>query len=87
MSLTSYRAAPPRGDGFLRGPRDRVRGRCWPDGAVRASLPTVISPTGGREFAGGPAMIGVIWIGVGVEAWRAWRRPALPRLETQYHRR
>src|SRR5437016_14675224 len=52
MSLTSYRAAPPRdgGLGLARRAGERVRRESW-------------------------------------GSWRAWRRPTLPPLERQYHRR
>ena len=91
MSLTSYRAAPPRVKmssscpGLLRGSlgdrRDRLS-RAWPCNAC--------------PFLAGWARV----IGIGLSrvrrpanwqrrfrAWKTWRRPTLPRLKTQYHRR
>jgi hypothetical protein len=78
MSLTSYRAAPPRG-GVCCGPRVRARSvvrpaplRGWPG----LSVTLRVSCRGGTRVAAGVGRV-----------WKAWRRPTLPRLEAQYHRR
>src|SRR6267378_4257524 len=103
MSLTSYRAAPPR-VGLCLGPRILPGLDPGTGGGVR--------PFGSRGLAGAlasyepdvpgldPGIAGCstprwfcVWAPgsspglAGVRAWRAWRRPTLPRLETQYHRR
>ena len=71
MSLTSYRAAPPRVCGGLCvvhrvGMRGRAcDGVCWWSGCICAGV--------------------VVWCGAGVS--RTWRRPTFPHLRMQYHRR
>ena len=39
------------------------------------------------SYRAAPPRVGVIWSLVRSSIWRGWRRPTLPRLKTQYHRR
>src|SRR3954470_4002512 len=74
MSLTSYRAAPPRAGGWfqvLAAPPGLVRG----SGLSPGGLPPEAYPRGP-----------VLGLGPRVD-WKTWRRPTLPCLKTQYHGR
>ncbi len=87
MSLTSYRAAPPRGGevgGPPGGPGVGARGRGC---AARSVLPA--QHLSRRRCGATPGAFrrrGVTVLHRG-RVWKAWRRPTLPRLEAQYHRR
>ncbi len=76
MSLTSYRAAPPRG------------GFGWHPGAPGAlgalAHWALCSVEEELRVLGWAAGFG---LGLALRAWQAWRRPTLPRLEPKYHRR
>ena len=108
MSLTSYRAAPPRGGvGYgqairrwlaCAGPR-LSPGHRSASGSRGSPGLSMAAPPRGDELAGPPGQArGVAFDrrlaagsspgepGVG-RVWKAWRRPTLPRLEAQYHRR
>ena len=92
MSLTSYRAAPPR-DGEVAGPRASPGWRSTGASRGSAGLSPVMSLTsdpaappraiGGRKAEDGrqigPSSVFRRLCG------KAWRRPTLPRLEAQYH--
>src|ERR1700729_1194480 len=82
MSLTSYRAAPPR-DGDYR----------WPLGRSRGHGLVIVKPV---RFVVIVVWVIVVWrIGLSADPcslivvmdWKTWRRPTLPCLETQYHGR
>ena len=95
MSLTSYRAAPPRVIEIFK-LADNWPG--WPP-LCRASFGRRFASPGltedlpgraSREWLLHPALIYMglprqIW--PGEAGWQAWQRPTLPRLKTQYHRR
>ncbi len=81
MSLTSYRAAPPRVMGGHFG-LSRVA-LLEPEGAGGCLPVPLWSRPGGRRSG-----IGSIMKRQGVfPDWKAWRRPTLPRVGSQYHRR
>src|ERR1700734_896186 len=87
MSLTSYRAAPPR-DGDYR----------WPLGRSRGHGLVIVKRV---RFVVIVVWVIIVWVivvwRIGLSAdpcslivvmdWKTWRRPTLPCLETQYHGR
>ena len=79
MSLTSYRTAPPRARAGNRKPEaGRYPAIRFDRGNGQGGL-----PISGFRFP----ISGFRFPVSGVRSWRTWRRPTLPRLETQYHRR
>ncbi len=74
MSLTSYRAAPPRVGGWFVSSSETGFG-------FRAVLPEVLPEFFPSGFPWGFSL------GFVLGGWKTWRRPTLPRLEAQYHGR
>src|SRR5271155_4292403 len=101
MSLTSYRAAPPRdGGGFEVGRGERLEGRLLlKDSGLSAPRRDMRAAASGGDFksdeeegpAGGPGratdrlVVVRTWAFPVIRALQAWRRPTLPCLETKYH--
>lgn len=100
MSLTSYRAAPPRVN--LRG-KPKLTGLEEPPNeraafAARSPVggPRCMSPKSVERFwdndmhqhnRNEKIPLHPIWIESSTCVWQTWQRPTLPRLETKYHQR
>ena len=77
MSLASYRAAPPR---------DELVWAVWQPGCFALRLSPLLGGCSAPLLCCG--LSGALVVKRFVFCpWRAWRRPTLPRLKTQYHRR